>query len=75
MEETIIAKVSEAADEVRTKPIPLGFHVIGFCGKYSKNTDELMFSDFLIWKPPRGLKVKLRDYELNPPAPRGIKLE
>ncbi len=28
----------------------------------------------MIWKPPGGLKVKLRDYVINPPEPKGIKI-
>lgn len=32
-----------------------------------------MFKDFLIWKPPGGMKIKAKDYLINPPPPKGIK--
>jgi len=60
---------------VRQKAIPIGYSVIGFCGAYCNDQRQLMFRDFLIWKPPGGLKVKLQDYEINPPRPKGIKLQ
>lgn len=62
-------------DDKRNKPIPLGYQIIGICGAInSKETPELAFRDFLIWKPPGSLMVKLRDFVINPSPPGGIKV-
>ena len=63
-------------DEKRQKVIPLGYSIIGICGTLSSNWKErLVVKDLLIWKPPGGFKVKLKDLNINPVKPKGIKSE